>query len=82
MTITVRRKRGTPTVGVQVDIDPDVKSILDGYHAATGLPQWALIEAAILAGQPGPRGYPENWELPVSSQPTLDLPEEGSTKAA
>lgn len=78
----VRRPRGTPTVGVQVDIAPDVKAILDGYHAATGLPQWALIEAAIRAGQPGPNGYPENWELPVSPQTPLDLPQEASTKAA
>ena len=78
----VRRTRGTPTVGVQVDIDPDVKAILDGYHAATGLPQWALIEAAIRAGKPGPNGYPENWELPVSPQTPLDLPQEASTRAA
>jgi|GEM_PF-1221079 len=78
----VRRPRGTPTVGVQVDIAPDVKAILDGYHAATGLPQWALIEAAIRAGKPGPNGYPENWELPVSPQTPLELPQEASTRAA
>lgn len=73
MSSPVRRKRGTPTVGVQVDIAPDVKELIDGYMAAAGVPQWAVIEAAIRAAKPGPDGIPADWELPVSPQTPLDL---------
>ena len=61
---TIRRRRGTPTVGVQVDIDPEVKALLDEYAAIAGVPQWAVIEAAIRAGRPGPSGLPDDWDLP------------------
>lgn len=74
MTAHVRRKRGTPTVGVQVDLAPDVKELIDRYMDAAGVPQWAIIEAAIRAGKPGPNGIPAGWELPVAiTQPPLDL---------
>ncbi|MGZ0069863.1 hypothetical protein [Microbacterium arborescens] len=71
----IRRKRGTPTIGVQVDLAPDVKELIDGYmRAAGGVPQWAIIEAAIRAGKPGPNGVPVGWELPVAlPQPALDM---------
>ena len=75
MTSPVRRKRGTPTVGVQVDLAPDVKELIDRYMDAAGVPQWAIIEAAIRAGKPDTNGVPIGWELPVSlTQPPLDLP--------
>lgn len=70
MTSPIRRKRGTPTVGVQVNIAPDVKQLLDEYAAAAGVPQWVIIEAAIRAGRPGPTGIPKHWDL---EQPQLDL---------
>ena len=73
MSSSYRRKRGTPTVGVQVDIEPDVKELIDRYMAAAGVPQWAIIEAAIRAAKPGPDGIPVDWELPVSPQTQLDL---------
>ena len=71
MASPMRRKRGTPTVGVQVDIEPDVKALIDQYATAAGVPQWAIIEAAIRAGEPGPNGIPVGWELP--DHPRLDL---------
>ena len=71
MASPMRRKRGTPTVGVQVDIEPDVKGLIDQYAAAAGVPQWAIIEAAIRSAQPGPDGIPVGWELP--QHPRLDL---------
>lgn len=74
MTAPIRRKRGTPTVGVQVDLAPDVKELIDRYMEAAGVPQWAIIEAAIRAGKPGSNGIPLGWDLPVAiSQPSLDL---------
>lgn len=66
-----RRKRGTPTVGVQVNITPDVKELIDRYMAAAGVPQWAVIESAIRAGQPDETGIPVGWDLP--RHPTLAL---------
>lgn len=71
MSSSIRRKRGTPTIGVQVDIVPDVKALIDRYMKAANVPQWAVIEAAIRAGKPGPDGIPEGWDLP--RQPRLDL---------
>lgn len=70
MASPIRRKRGTPTVGVQVNIAPDVKQLLDKYTAAAGVPQWVVIEAAIRAGRPGANGIPKHWDL---GQPQLDL---------
>lgn len=75
MTAPIRRKRGTPTVGVQVDLAPDVKELIDHYmDIAGGVPQWAIIEAAIRAGKPGSNGIPVGWDLPVPiAQLPLDL---------
>jgi hypothetical protein len=81
MTAPIRRKRGTPTVGVQVDIAPDVKDLIDGYMAAAGVPQWAVIEAAIRAAKPGPNGIPEGWDLPESRQVPLEFPQEANAAA-
>lgn len=64
MPSSFRRKQGTPTVGVQVDIAPEVKMLIDHYMAAANVPQWAIIEAAIRAGRPGADGIPEGWDLP------------------
>ena len=63
MSSPLRRKYGTPTVGVQVDIAPEVKMLIDRYMAAANVPQWAIIEAAIRAGKPGADGIPEGWVL-------------------
>lgn len=83
MSTPIRRKRGTPTVGVQVDIAPDVKDLIDSYMQAASVPQWAVIEAAIRAGKPGPDGFPEGWELPTAFHPMLDLPDErGNVRSA
>lgn len=78
MSSPIRRKRGTPTVGVQVDIAPDVKNLIDQYAAAADVPQWAIVEAAIRAGRPGANGVPEGWELPNQgqTQPQLDIEED------
>lgn len=66
---TLRRPRGTPVVGIQVDLAEDAKDLLDGYTRATGLPQWAIIEAALRAGRPGSHGYPEDWDLVPTNRP-------------
>lgn len=74
MSSPIRRKRGTPTVGVMAYLAPDVKELIDRYTAAAGVPQWAIIEAAIRAGQPGPNGIPIGWDIPIAlNQPSLDL---------
>lgn len=78
----LRRKRGTPVVGIQVDLAEDAKGLLDAYTRATGLPQWAIIEAALRASTPGPQGYPENWELPAPVHPVpFEWPEAGEEPA-
>lgn len=72
MSSPYRRKRGTPTVGIQVNITPDVKALLDAYSAAAGnAPQWAVIEAAIRAGTPDVTGVPVGWDL--ERHPAFDM---------
>lgn len=77
MSSPIRRKRGTPTVGVQVDITPDVKALIDRYMVAADVPQWAIIEAAIRAGRPGADGIPEGWDLPTPQRLDVDIPDAG-----
>jgi hypothetical protein len=68
-----RRKRGTPTVQIHMLVEPDVKELIDHYAAVSGLPQWAIVEAAIRAGQPDSRGLPAGWNLPDIDQEGLPL---------
>lgn len=77
MSSPFRRKRGTPTVGVQVDIAPDVKALIDQYAAVADAPQWAIIEAAIRAGKPGADGIPDGWDLPTPQRLDMETPELG-----
>lgn len=60
----LRRKAGTETVGLYADVTPDVKELVGQYAKASGFPVWAVVEAAIRAGVPGPDGYPTNWPDP------------------
>lgn len=78
MTSRFRRDRGAPTVALHIFVAPDVKAKLDAYARAKGAPQWAVLEAAIRSGVPGPDGWPQGWELPTpdSSQPELSIEED------
>lgn len=53
-----------------MDIDPAVKDLIDRYAAAAGVRQWAVIEAAVRAGVPGPNGIPEGWVFPEVPAPS------------
>lgn len=68
---TYRRPRGTPVVALNLFVAPDVKDLIDTYAAKANMPIWAIVEAAIRAGVPGPKGYPANWELPRDNGNTL-----------
>lgn len=46
------------TVQINAYVSPDVKARLDQVAAAADVPQWAVIEAALRAGTPGPNGIP------------------------
>lgn len=58
-----RRPRGMETVQINAYVSPDVKARLDQVAAAADVPQWAVIEAALRAGTPGPNGIPREWVL-------------------
>lgn len=60
----LRRRPGTETVGLYADVRPEVKRRFDEYIEASGYPAWAVLEAAINSGMPGPDGYPANWPTP------------------
>lgn len=70
-------------MALHIFVAPDVKAKLDTYAHAKGAPQWAVLEAAIRAGVPGPDGWPQGWELPApdSTQPELNI-EEDKTESA
>lgn len=59
-------------------VAPDVKATIDTYARAANVPLWAVVEAAIRAGVPGPDGWPQGWELPTpdSTQPELSIEED------
>lgn len=63
-----RRKRGTPTVALNMFIAPDVKMLIDRYASIAGVPQWAVVEAAIRAGVPAGSGVPADWNLPTDQE--------------
>ena len=71
MSSQYRRPRGTPKVALNLFVAPEVKEMIDDYAARANAPIWAIVEAAIRAGKPGPNGIPEGWDLPT--QPRLDL---------
>ncbi len=54
-------------------VEPDVKELIDHYAALSGLPQWAIVEAAIRAGRPDSTGIPVSWNLPDPDQEGLPL---------
>lgn len=65
---TYRRERGAPTVGMHMKLSPDVKALIDEYASVANAPQWAIVEAAIRAGKPGPNGLPPEWELETGDE--------------
>lgn len=71
MTSRFRRDRGAPTVPLHMFVAPDVKAKIDAYARAKGAPQWAVVEAAVRAGQPGQDGWPQGWQLPDTDEPEL-----------
>ena len=74
MSSKVRRKRGTPTEGLYVDVAPDVLQTIDQLSSQLGLPKWAIIEAAIRSARPGYGGVPIGWELPARGE-ELPIPD-------
>lgn len=63
-----RRKRGTPTVALNMFVAPEVKELIDHYASTAGVPQWAVVEAAIRAGVPDSSGVPAGWDLPTDQE--------------
>lgn len=70
MSSQYRRPRGTPTVALNLFVSPEVKQQIDSYASRANVPIWAIIEAAVKAGQPDEDGIPKGWDLP--RHPRLD----------
>ncbi len=67
-----RRPRGTPKVALNLFVSPEVKDLIDLYSARSNMPIWAIVEAAVLAGEPDPTtGVPVAWELPDDGATSL-----------
>lgn len=76
MATSFRRRRGTPTTQLHTWVATDVKQMIDDYAAIANAPQWAVIEAAIRAGKPGPNGLPPEWDMEVGeAQMEMNLSE-------
>lgn len=53
-------------------LTPEVKNKIDAFARQAGVPQWAIVEAAILAGEPDDEtGIPVGWDLPVDGETSL-----------
>lgn len=70
MSSQYRRPRGTPTVALNLFVAPEVKQKIDSYASRANVPIWAIVEAAINAGQADEDGIPKGWDLP--RDPRLD----------
>lgn len=76
MARSFRRPRGTPTVQAHMLLATDIKKKIDEYAEIANAPQWAVVEAAIRAGKPGPNGLPSNWDMETGeSQMEMNLSE-------
>lgn len=71
MSSQYRRPRGTPKVALNLFVAPEVKEMIDTYATRANAPIWAIVEAAIRAGEPDESGLPVGWDLP--RHPHLDL---------
>lgn len=68
----VRRPIGTETIAVHLFLTPEVKNRIDAYARQADVPQWAIVEAAILAGEPDSEtGIPKGWDLPDNGATSL-----------
>ncbi len=68
----VRRPIGTETVAVHLFLTPEVKKRIDTFAHRAGVPQWAIVEAAILAGEPDDEtGIPKGWDVPDGGAASL-----------
>lgn len=70
MSSQYRRPRGTPKVALNLFVSPEVKQRIDSYAKRADVPIWAIVEAAVNAGQPDEDGIPKGWDLP--RHPRLD----------
>lgn len=67
-----RRPRGTPVVALNLFVSPEVKERIDLYSARSNMPIWAIVEAAVLAGEPdATTGVPAGWGLPDDGTSSL-----------
>lgn len=79
MSRSFRRPRGTDTEALNVLVLRQVKKRVDEIAAATGLPQWAVVEAAWEAADPGTSGVPAHWNLPTTNTDALPGVEDRKT---
>ncbi|MBN6749445.1 hypothetical protein [Micrococcus luteus] len=63
MTVEYRRKRGTDTEALHILVRPEVKRRIEQLANASHLPQWAIVEAAIMSGDGNSHAVPEEWGL-------------------
>lgn len=68
-----RRKRGTETTGLHLEVTPEVKARIDMMKASTGWPQWAILEKLILETPIDSSGYPLTWKIDESPQQELPI---------
>lgn len=50
-------------MGLHLFVSPEAKARLDEYVSASGAPQWAIVEAAIMSPKPDATGVPAEWNL-------------------
>ncbi|MFS0909360.1 hypothetical protein AB3M92_08245 [Micrococcus luteus] len=63
MAVDYRRKRGTDTEALHILVRPEVKRRIEQLSEVSRLPQWAIVEAAIMSGGEDLHTVPEEWGL-------------------
>lgn len=69
------RNSGGKRVGIFVQVDPEARKVFDRIVAATGAPQWAVIEALLERAAPDldSHGVPSWWDAAPKQQEALDI---------
>ncbi|HEY8720902.1 hypothetical protein [Pengzhenrongella sp.] len=72
---TQRRARGTGggRVGVFVEVEPEAKRTLEQIVAATGAPQWAVVQALLEHVDLDESNRPTWWTGGPTQQEVLDI---------
>lgn len=75
MNLAFQRKSVEETVQLHVLVRPEVKARIKSLSESTGVPQWAIVEAAVMVGAESGDLIPEEWKIAGPDNEMIALPQ-------